>query len=76
MATRTRHKRWIVISMVVFVLLTASPLAFLANKLEPLILGLPLFFWWCMFWPSMVFVAMVIYIAIEDYGLGEGGRDS
>ena len=68
MVTKKNVKRTVLVIMVICIAMTATPLAFFGNKLEPLIFGIPYFFLWCMFWPTMVFFTQVLYILVEDYG--------
>jgi hypothetical protein len=46
------------------------PGAVVANRIEPMILGLPFFFFWYVVWVFMVFVGCVIL-----YRLEYGGRE-
>jgi hypothetical protein len=46
------------------------PGAVVANRIEPMILGLPFFFFWYVLWVFMVFVGCVIL-----YRLEYGGRE-
>jgi hypothetical protein len=46
------------------------PGAVVANRIEPMILGLPFFFFWYVAWVFMVFVGCVIL-----YRLEYGGRE-
>ena len=46
------------------------PGAVVANRIEPMILGLPFFFFWYVMWVFMVFVGCVIL-----YRLEYGGRE-
>lgn len=44
------------------------PGAAIANRIEPMILGLPFFFFWYVTWVFMVFVGTVILYRLEHGG--------
>lgn len=44
------------------------PGAAIANRIEPMILGLPFFFFWYVAWVFMVFVGTVILYRLEHGG--------
>lgn len=46
------------------------PGAVVANRVEPMILGLPFFFFWYVVWVFMVFVGALILYRLEYGGKG------
>jgi hypothetical protein len=68
-----RSKAATVVMSVYFLICTLAmiwPGAVIANRIEPMILGLPFMFFWYVAWVFMVFVGCVIL-----YRLEYGGRD-
>lgn len=67
MKGNTLAKRIVVALIILSVCMTASPLVILANKIEPFTLGVPFFFFWNVFWPTMLFVLSILYTKIVDH---------
>ena len=64
-------KKLILVLMVIVVAMTATPIVILSNRIEPYILGMPLFVFWNIFWPTLLFILALIYAPIankEDEG--------
>lgn len=69
-----QRRRKIIIGMSIYFLVCTLamiwPGAVVANRIEPMILGLPFMFFWYVAWVFMVFVGTVIL-----YRLEYGGKD-
>lgn len=49
------------------------PGALIANRIEPMVLGLPFFFFWYLLWIALVFIGCVILYRLE-YGSQSRGE--
>ena len=68
-----RRKKIIVVMSIYFLVCTLAmiwPGAVVANRIEPMILGLPFLFFWYVAWTFMVFLGTLILYRLEF-----GGKD-
>ncbi|OYD23946.1 hypothetical protein B6S09_10845 [Oceanimonas baumannii] len=44
------------------------PGALIANRIEPLVMGLPFFFFWYVLWVFLLFVGLIVTYSLESTG--------
>ncbi|WP_408011443.1 hypothetical protein ACJROX_14785 [Pseudalkalibacillus sp. A8] len=66
MKNNTKAKRIVIVLIVLSICMTASPIVMLANKVRPFALGVPFFFFWNLFWPTMLFILSIVYIKVAE----------
>lgn len=44
------------------------PGALIANRIEPLVMGLPFFFFWYVLWVFLLFVGLIVTYSLESAG--------
>jgi len=66
MNNNKKAKIIVFVLIVLSICMTASPIVMLANNVRPFVLGLPFFFFWSLFWPTMLFVLSVVYTKIAN----------
>ncbi|HLR51606.1 MAG TPA: hypothetical protein VK072_01860 [Candidatus Avamphibacillus sp.] len=59
-------KRIVFVLILLSACMTASPIVMIANNVRPFVLGVPFFFFWNLFWPTMLFVLSVVYSKIAN----------
>ncbi|MBD1382024.1 hypothetical protein [Metabacillus arenae] len=66
MGNSEKGKKIVLLLIIFSLLMTATPIVILANKIQPFVLGIPFFAFWNIFWPFMLFVLVVVYSKIVD----------
>ena len=61
-----KAKHTVILLLILSLCMTASPIVILANHIKPFVFGLPFFFFWNIFWPTIIFVLTIIYIRIKN----------
>ncbi|MEI3607784.1 hypothetical protein SPD48_19040 [Pseudogracilibacillus sp. SE30717A] len=61
-----KSKQIVILLIVISVCMTATPIVMLANNIRPFVLGLPFFFFWNIFWPTMLFILSIVYTRIAN----------
>ena len=61
-----RTLRLLLVLMLISVLLTGSPILLLANRIEPMVLGMPFFLFWSILPAFLLTILCIIYSVIAD----------
>lgn len=67
-------KKLILVLMAIVIAMTATPIVIFSNSIEPYILGVPLFVFWNLLWPTLLFVLTLIYTAAANKEEKNEGR--